>query len=149
MITSLTLLKFTLSNTSTSADFTSCSIENEIRKCPSNKPVEFMYRRMFPTLQSWFEKVAMQHRNSEIQRLSEIFPLDPITENHVREVRNAVFSKINPTPLKTTVKLAGVSADALGAILDLDVEVAKSQDFVEVPVISFFISSGQWEQLYK
>ncbi|XP_064632790.1 protein adenylyltransferase SelO-like [Lineus longissimus] len=132
IITALALLKFTLSNIPNDSDDASCSIENNVQKCTSSEPAQDMYRRMlFPNLQKWFEKVALQHKNNEIQRLSEVFPLDSENENYVRQVRNAVFSKTDPTPMKTAVKLAGTSADALVDILDLDVEVGRSKDFLE------------------
>ncbi|XP_046386615.1 protein adenylyltransferase SelO-like [Ischnura elegans] len=58
-------------------------------------------------------------------------PLDPILENYVRQVKNAVFSIVLPTPLETEVKLIAYSDDVVKNILDLEPDVAESKDFVE------------------
>ena len=66
------------------------------------------------------------------QLLLNTFPLDPVSSNYVRQVRNALFSVVKPTPFKTAVKLAGVSDHAMNNILDLDVKVAYDRQFLEV-----------------
>lgn len=54
------------------------------------------------------------------------FPLDPVKENYVRRnVPNAVFSVVQPTPLEGETVLAAVSPTALD-LLDLDPSVASS-----------------------
>ena len=47
-------------------------------------------------------------------------PIDPITENYVRQVKNAIFSKVKPTPLKN-VRMVVYSEKAM-QLLDLDKE---------------------------
>lgn len=37
------------------------------------------------------------------------FPIDPIQENYVRNVRNCIFSVVYPTPFKSKVLLVAVS----------------------------------------
>lgn len=44
------------------------------------------------------------------------FPIDPIQENYVRNVRNCIFSVVYPTPFKSRVLLVAVSE--VGIILD-------------------------------
>ena len=50
-------------------------------------------------------------------------PVDPITENYTREVRNACFSRVQPTPLKSP-SLVSFSKDAM-QLLDLDEQQLK------------------------
>ena len=58
-------------------------------------------------------------------------PLDPETRNFVRRsVPGAVFSTVQPTPWKTEPKLVAYSQDVLENILDFDLVVTESQDFV-------------------
>ncbi|XP_048150359.1 protein adenylyltransferase SelO-like isoform X1 [Corvus hawaiiensis] len=59
------------------------------------------------------------------------FPVDVIQENYVRNVRNCIFSIVYPTPFKSRVRLVAVSEDVLENILDLDVSVKGSSDFLE------------------
>ena len=63
-------------------------------------------------------------------RLYKTFPVDSETRNFVRQVRNAVFSIVHPTPFKSGVTLASVSNITLMEILDLSPSVINSQDFV-------------------
>lgn len=37
------------------------------------------------------------------------FPVDAIQENYVRNVRNCIFSIVDPTPFKSRVRLVAVS----------------------------------------
>lgn len=41
--------------------------------------------------------------------LTDPFPIDPIQENYVRNVRNCIFSIVYPTPFKSRVLLVAVS----------------------------------------
>lgn len=50
-------------------------------------------------------------------------PIDPITENYVREVKNACFSRVTPTPLKNPVMVV-YSMSAI-ELLDLNEEQLK------------------------
>ncbi|KAM4792981.1 protein adenylyltransferase SelO-like isoform 2-T4 [Cyanocitta cristata] len=59
------------------------------------------------------------------------FPVDVIQENYVRNVRNCIFSIVYPTPFKSRVRLVAVSKDVLENILDLDISVKGSSDFLE------------------
>ncbi|KAM9712928.1 protein adenylyltransferase SelO-like [Menidia menidia] len=63
-------------------------------------------------------------------KLIESFPIDEIDGNFVRTVRNCIFSKSIPTPLKGPLRLAAVSKDAIEEILNLDVAVTQSEDFL-------------------
>ncbi|CAG5896112.1 unnamed protein product [Menidia menidia] len=63
-------------------------------------------------------------------KLIESFPIDEIDGNFVRSVRNCIFSKSIPTPLKGPLRLAAVSKDAIEKILNLDVAVTQSEDFL-------------------
>jgi hypothetical protein len=45
-------------------------------------------------------------------------PIDPVTENYVREVKNACFSRVAPTPLKNPAMVV-YSESAMG-LLDLN-----------------------------
>ncbi|XP_063005577.1 protein adenylyltransferase SelO-like isoform X1 [Melospiza melodia melodia] len=65
------------------------------------------------------------------------FPVDVIQENYVRNVRNCIFSVVYPTPFKSRVRLVAVSKDVLENILDLDISVKGSSDFLE------FVSGGK------
>ncbi|XP_071284883.1 protein adenylyltransferase SelO-like isoform X2 [Agelaius tricolor] len=65
------------------------------------------------------------------------FPVDVIQENYVRNVRNCIFSIVYPTPFKSRVRLVAVSKDVLEHILDLDISVKGSSDFLE------FVSGGK------
>lgn len=41
--------------------------------------------------------------------LTDPFPIDPIQENYVRNIRNCIFSIVYPTPFKSRVLLVAVS----------------------------------------
>ncbi|KAJ7396137.1 selenoprotein O [Pitangus sulphuratus] len=65
------------------------------------------------------------------------FPVDVIQENYVRNVRNCIFSIVYPTPFKSRVRLVAVSKEVLENILDLDISVKGTSDFLE------FVSGGK------
>jgi len=57
-------------------------------------------------------------------------PLDPIEENYVRRnVRNAVFSKVLPSPLEKNLQLVSFSEDVLVNILDMDPSIVTTEEF--------------------
>lgn len=56
-------------------------------------------------------------------------PVDPIQENYTREVRNACFSRVKPTPLDRP-EVVAVSQDAL-ALLGLDAKETERPEFAE------------------
>ncbi|XP_076146886.1 protein nucleotidyltransferase YdiU-like isoform X1 [Alosa pseudoharengus] len=64
------------------------------------------------------------------KKLMEAFPTDEIDVNYIRTVKRCVFSQSYPTPLKGPLKLAAVSKDVLESVLDVDVSVSLSEDFV-------------------
>jgi len=59
-------------------------------------------------------------------------PLEITRENYVRRnVKNAIFSVVLPTPLKSQLKLVSYSEDALVSILDMDPSLAETCEFLE------------------
>uniref|UniRef100_A0A3Q0QXK8 Selenoprotein O n=1 Tax=Amphilophus citrinellus TaxID=61819 RepID=A0A3Q0QXK8_AMPCI len=66
----------------------------------------------------------------EYSELIEALPVDKVDGNFVRTVKNCIFSKSIPTPLKGPLRLAAVSKDAIEGILDLDMSVTQSDDFL-------------------
>ncbi|XP_029935515.1 uncharacterized protein LOC115379012 [Myripristis murdjan] len=73
---------------------------------------------------------ALDHFSVSCMKLLEAFPVDQVDGNFVRAVRNCVFSKSIPTPLKGPLRLAAVSKDVIEGILDLDAAVTQSEDFL-------------------
>ncbi|XP_014817531.1 PREDICTED: UPF0061 protein azo1574, partial [Calidris pugnax] len=69
--------------------------------------------------------------------LRDPFPVDVIQENYVRNVRNCIFSIVYPTPFKSRVRLVAVSKEVLENILDLDISVTGTSDFLQ------FVSGGR------
>ncbi|TDG97460.1 hypothetical protein EPR50_G00226400 [Perca flavescens] len=64
------------------------------------------------------------------KKLIEAFPIDEVDGNFARSVKHCIFSKSNPTPLKDPLRLAATSKDVIEGILDLDVAVTQSDDFL-------------------
>ncbi|XP_072364530.1 protein adenylyltransferase SelO-like isoform X1 [Scyliorhinus torazame] len=71
------------------------------------------------------------------QKLIESFPLDPIKENYVRQVRDCIFSAVQPEPFKSAAKLVAVSKEVVEDLLDLDVSVTETKEFIQ------FVSGAQ------
>ncbi|KAI6074491.1 Selenoprotein O [Aix galericulata] len=69
--------------------------------------------------------------------LVDSFPVDPIQENYVRNVKNCIFSVVYPTPFKSKVLLVAVSEDVIENILDLHISVQGTSDFLQ------FVSGGK------
>ncbi|TMS09064.1 UPF0061 protein [Larimichthys crocea] len=63
-------------------------------------------------------------------KLIDAFPLDEVDGNFVRTVKNCIFSKSIPTPLKGPLRLAAVSKDVLEGILNVDMAVTQSEEFL-------------------
>uniref|UniRef100_A0A9L0SCB5 Selenoprotein O n=1 Tax=Equus caballus TaxID=9796 RepID=A0A9L0SCB5_HORSE len=61
-----------------------------------------------------------------------MLPVDPVKENYVRKVKNCVFSIAFPTPFKSRVRLVAVSKEVLEDILDLDLSVSETDDFIQL-----------------
>nr|XP_016850153.1 PREDICTED: UPF0061 protein PFLU_0444 [Anolis carolinensis] len=66
------------------------------------------------------------------QKFTAALPIDSIQENYVREVRGSIFSAVHPTPFKSRVLLVGVSKEVMEDMLDLDVSVSDSEDFLQL-----------------
>jgi uncharacterized protein YdiU (UPF0061 family) len=65
-------------------------------------------------------------------------PLELTKENYVRRnVQEAIFSVVLPTPLKTKLKLVSYSKEALVSILDMDPSITETYEFLE------FVSGNQ------
>ncbi|XP_041824064.1 protein adenylyltransferase SelO-like isoform X2 [Melanotaenia boesemani] len=64
------------------------------------------------------------------EKLLESLPVDDVNGNFVRTVKNCVFSKSVPTPLRGPLRLAAVSKDVIEGILELDVAVTQSESFL-------------------
>ncbi|XP_014396175.1 PREDICTED: UPF0061 protein ETA_18310-like isoform X4 [Myotis brandtii] len=61
-----------------------------------------------------------------------VLPVDPVKENYIRKVKNCVFSIAFPTPFKSRVHLVAVSKEVLEDILDLDLSVSETDDFIQL-----------------
>ncbi|ESO91618.1 hypothetical protein LOTGIDRAFT_122035 [Lottia gigantea] len=70
------------------------------------------------------------------------FPIDPEERNFVRRVSGAIFSKVNPEPLKTPVKLVAFSADVLNSILDLNSNVTTEKSFTDLVAGSLIVKGS-------
>ncbi|XP_057588704.1 protein adenylyltransferase SelO-like isoform X2 [Hippopotamus amphibius kiboko] len=66
------------------------------------------------------------------ENLIAVLPVDPVKENHVRKVKNCVFSIAFPIPFKSRVRLVAVSKEVLEDILDLDLSVSETDDFIQL-----------------
>ncbi|XP_062813055.1 protein adenylyltransferase SelO isoform X2 [Anolis carolinensis] len=66
------------------------------------------------------------------EKFTAALPIDSIQENYVREVRGSIFSAVHPTPFKSRVLLVGVSKEVMEDMLDLDVSVSDSEDFLQL-----------------
>ncbi|XP_034022311.1 protein adenylyltransferase SelO-like isoform X2 [Thalassophryne amazonica] len=63
-------------------------------------------------------------------KLIDAFPIDKIDGNFVRTVKNCIFSKSIPTLLKGPLRLGAMSKDVIEGILDLDIAVTQSNEFL-------------------
>ncbi|XP_048366951.1 protein adenylyltransferase SelO-like [Sphaerodactylus townsendi] len=66
------------------------------------------------------------------EKLTATLPIDPVEENYIREVPDSIFSVVYPTPFKSRVLLVAVSKEVLEDILDLDVSVSNTEDFLHL-----------------
>ncbi|XP_070842510.1 protein adenylyltransferase SelO-like [Chaetodon trifascialis] len=64
------------------------------------------------------------------KKLIEAFPVDEVDGNFVCTVKNCIFSRSIPTPLKGPLRLAAVSKDVIEGILNLDMAVTQSDEFL-------------------
>ncbi|KAJ9576211.1 hypothetical protein L9F63_006944 [Diploptera punctata] len=70
-------------------------------------------------------------------------PLDIEKQNYVRRnVKDAIFSVVLPTPLTTELKLVSCSEDALINILDMSPSIAETSEFVEFIAGNKLLSSS-------
>ncbi|KAK3597201.1 hypothetical protein CHS0354_003705 [Potamilus streckersoni] len=70
-------------------------------------------------------------RFSGYQLLASTFPIDHVTKNYVRQVRDAIFSSVKPVPLKTSPRLAAISDEVFAELLDLVPSISFSKQFVD------------------
>ncbi|XP_065775212.1 protein adenylyltransferase SelO-like [Muntiacus reevesi] len=61
-----------------------------------------------------------------------VLPTDPVKENNVHKVKNCVFSIAFSTPFQSRVRLVAVSKEVLEYILDLDLSVSETDDFIQL-----------------
>ncbi|XP_012586886.1 PREDICTED: selenoprotein O isoform X2 [Condylura cristata] len=66
------------------------------------------------------------------EHLLAVWPVDPVKENYVRKVNNCIFSVAFPTPFKSRARLVAVSKEVLEGILDLDLSVSETDDFLQL-----------------
>ncbi|XP_054551155.1 protein adenylyltransferase SelO-like [Talpa occidentalis] len=66
------------------------------------------------------------------EHLLAVLPVDPVKENYVRKVKNCIFSIAFPTSFKSRVRLVAVSKEVLEDILDLDLSVSETDDFLQL-----------------
>ncbi|XP_048467632.1 protein adenylyltransferase SelO-like isoform X2 [Rhincodon typus] len=81
--------------------------------------------------------VSLDQWNLTSQKLIDSFPLDPITENYVRQVRDCIFSAVHPEPFNSAVKLVAVSKEVVEDLLDLDLSITETKEFIQ------FVSGAQ------
>ncbi|MBZ3880588.1 Selenoprotein O [Sciurus carolinensis] len=67
-----------------------------------------------------------------LQEAAAVLPVDPVQENYVRKVKNCIFSIAFPTPFESRVRLVAVSKEVLEDILDLDLSVSETDDFIQL-----------------
>nr|XP_057916601.1 protein adenylyltransferase SelO-like [Doryrhamphus excisus]XP_057916602.1 protein adenylyltransferase SelO-like [Doryrhamphus excisus] len=79
----------------------------------------------------------LDHFRVSNEKLKGAFPIDEVQGNAVRSVKNCIFSESSPTPLKGPLRLAAVSKDVLEGLLDSDMAVTQSEDFL------LYISGGR------
>ncbi|XP_034145374.1 protein adenylyltransferase SelO-like [Esox lucius] len=65
------------------------------------------------------------------RKLIEAFPLDQVSGNFVRSVKNCIFSVSDPTPLRGPLMLGAVSKEVIEGLLDLDIAFSQSEDFLQ------------------
>lgn len=90
------------------------SILHDISKCDRNHQWTVM---SFRTMQFAPDQTLNRHFSAEWDR-----------RNYIREVENAIFSVVYPTPLKIRPRLAAVAYNALLEVLDIDPEQAVSSE---------------------
>ncbi|XP_062898468.1 protein adenylyltransferase SelO-like [Mobula hypostoma] len=77
------------------------------------------------------KRSSMDGWNLTSQKLLDSFPLDPIRQNYVRQVRKCIFSAVEPTPFKSVVTLVAVSKEVVEDILDLDASITVTKEFIQ------------------
>ncbi|XP_072432093.1 protein adenylyltransferase SelO-like isoform X4 [Chiloscyllium punctatum] len=83
------------------------------------------------------KRVSLDRWNLTSQKLIDSFPLDPIKENYVRQVRDCIFSAVQPEPFTSAVKLVAVSKEVVEDLLDLDLSITETKEFIR------FVSGAQ------
>ncbi|XP_077977550.1 protein nucleotidyltransferase YdiU-like [Glandiceps talaboti] len=88
--------------------------------CSRSYPADFD-RRLIKSLDDWTFADSL---------LLATFPVDKEEKIYVREVKDVLFSRVLPSPLQTPVKLAAVVQPVLEDILDLHMDVTKTDYFL-------------------
>lgn len=69
--------------------------------------------------------------NVSCKNLIEKLPVDEVNGNFVRTVKNCIFSKSTPTPLRGPLRLAALSKDVVEGVLNVAVSAAQTDDFLQ------------------
>ena len=81
---------------------------------------------------NWYLHKKLSHwRLAPEQILPTRFPVDRERHNYVREVRDAIFSILHPTPLRNNPKLAAFSDNVLKNILDMHPDISETKQFLD------------------
>ncbi|KAK5606158.1 hypothetical protein CRENBAI_026190 [Crenichthys baileyi] len=103
----------------------SSHVDTASNKHPSAEPGQTRWKANILNLTQHLELFKLS-----CKKLIEALPVDEIDGNFVRTVKNCIFSRSNPTPLRGSLRLGAVSKDVIEGILDLDVAVTRSEDFL-------------------
>ncbi|XP_025061930.1 uncharacterized protein LOC102383456 isoform X3 [Alligator sinensis] len=115
-----------------------CVGERRLKECERGT-TRIFFPLFLSHLQSWvcFSSLPSTGTKPSWIVQSAALPVDPIQENYVRQVRDCIFSVAYPTPFKSRVLLVAVSKVVLEEILDLDVSITETDDFLQ------FVSGGK------
>lgn len=112
------------------------------------KPIMTDSQSRHSSLKKTPEKLHLKKTMSEWQFspssiLENNLPLDPETEVYIRlNVKGAIFSHVQPSPLVKNVKLVSYSEDVLVNILNMHPSIVQSEDFVRWIAGSNVLSSS-------
>lgn len=80
----------------------------------------------------WYVYGVTDWKFARDQMLVQHFPVDADRRNIIREVRNAIFSVVYPTPLKAAPRLAAVSDEVLLDVLNIDPREKEMKQFLQL-----------------
>lgn len=69
--------------------------------------------------------------NVSSKNIMDKLPVDEVNGNFVRTVRNCIFSKSTPTPLRGPLRLAALSKDVVEGILNVALSAAQTDEFLQ------------------